>query len=94
MTTKKKKGLYIYQQTFCNGDWHYYNFPCIRSKSHFRLYLKEKDKVDYYKKDYKIKGISFKTVIQLDPYQDDKVGAWNERKSWKRNSRKRKQWQK
>lgn len=94
MVTKKKKGINIYKKAFLWGCWDCYDFPCIRKKSHYRKALRQKDIVDDYKKDYKIKGISSNYVCELDPYQDDKAMAWNERRSWKRNSKKKKQWEK
>lgn len=92
--TKKKKGINIYKKIFRWGCWDCYNFPCFRKKSHYRKALRQKDIVDDYKKDYKIKSISSNYVCELDPYQDDKAMAWNERRSWKRNSKKKKQWEK
>lgn len=83
MNTNKNKRIYT----------NYNFFPCIRRLSNHRLYVRIKDIVDdYIKEGYKLSPISFDEIRQRDNYEDKNVNAWNERKSWKRNSKRKHQW--
>lgn len=66
----------------------FWNFPCIRRKSGFKRLLKHNDTC----KEFGIKGCPIEDTDYLDPYQDERAMAWNERKSWKRNSKRKHQW--
>jgi hypothetical protein len=66
----------------------YWNFPCIRRKSGFKRLLKQNDVC----KEFGVKGYPIKDTEYLDPYQDENVKSWSERKSWKRNSKRKHQW--
>lgn len=66
----------------------YWNFPCIRRKSGFKRLLKQNDIC----KEFGVKGYPIKDTEYLDPYQDENVKSWSERKSWKRNSKRKHQW--
>ena len=67
----------------------YYPLLCfIRHKSHFKLLLKQNEIC----KEFGVKGISKETVAEYDPWNDDKISSYRDRKSWKRNSKRKHQW--
>lgn len=75
-----------------DGGERWYWFPCIRHPKGFKRLLIIKYVVDSDYKGIKIKRISGKKAHMLDPWNDYQVTSWNERKSWKRKTKKRKQY--
>lgn len=65
-----------------------WNFPYIRKKSNF----KKIQQLNCICKEFGVKGYSNEYILKLNPYNDDKAMAWNEKKSWKRNSKRKHQW--
>ena len=85
----KDKIKWLYQITYNSYyDMEFCNIPCIRRKSNYRQCLRFNDIC----KEFKVKGISPKKLNELNPYNDDQAMAWNERKNWKRNSKRKHQW--
>ena len=70
----------------------YFNFPCCREKSGYRNLLQIKEKINDYRKDYKLKLYHSNWLWERNPYNDTLAQAWLERKSWKRNSKRKHQW--
>lgn len=65
-----------------------FNFPCIHHKKGFKQSVIFNDIC----KEFGVKGYSKEYINELDPWNDDNAMAWNERKSWKRNSKRPHQW--
>lgn len=64
------------------------NFPCNRHKRGFKKIQQFNDIC----KEFGVKGYSNEYYRELDPWNDDNAMAWNEKKSWKRNSKRKHQW--
>ncbi len=95
------KDRYIYKLTKSHRNWfcfpvseelEYFNFPIIRRKSRHRAYLRIQAALTYDWGDFKLKNYTNKSVSLRDPYEDTRSSAWGERKSWKRNSVRKKQY--
>lgn len=73
-------------------DWRYYtsrdNMPFYRRKSNYKKLMK----FNVTCKEFGIKGISKETLQRYDSWEDDPVSSYGERKSWKRNSKRKHQW--
>jgi hypothetical protein len=94
------KNKYIWE--LCEKHWSYfydhisrgigyYNMPVVRSKSGYRNYLRTQATIEDYS-DYRLKKYSKESMSLRDDYEDTAVAAYSERKSWKRNSKRRHQW--
>lgn len=105
MRKDKVKWLYIESPRRLHCTWHCpytyeeeydsylneedsWNFPFIRRKNGY----KKLQQFNVTCKEFGVKGYSSKKVEELNPYNDDRAMAWNERKSWKRNSKRKHQW--
>lgn len=73
-----------------NSYWEEYHnlIPYFRGKKNYTLLLRHNATC----KEFGVKQIPSETIIEYDAWQDDKVGSYNERKSWKRNSKRPHQW--
>ena len=69
----------------------YFNIPFCRGKSGYRNLLRTRAKLKEYKNEYKIKFRSMDWIRERDPYEDRFVQVWSERKCWKRNSKRKRQ---
>lgn len=73
-----------------NSYWNeYYNLlPYFRHKKNYAFLLRHNATC----KEFGVKPMPLETILQYDAWQDDSVVAYNERKSWKRNSKRPHQW--
>lgn len=66
----------------------FHRFPCFRSKLGYRklkrLYAKCQD--------FGVKMMDKKSIEAVNPWNEDCVSSWAERKSWKRNSKRKHQY--
>ena len=85
----EKHWSYFYSHVSYGAD--YYNIPTFRSKSGYRNYLRTQATIEDYS-DYRLKKYSKESMSLRDDYEDTAVAAYSERKSWKRNSKRRHQW--
>lgn len=92
---KDKKYNY---QTYIIDVWGHecevYNLPYHRKPKNFKYMLKLKDTIKYLNKEdgIIIKRITNKELKNYDNYEDIPVSAYSERKSWKRNSKRKHQY--
>lgn len=93
---KDRKWLYSTYQEYCYWSRKmetYYNLPWLRSPSNHRFTLRLKDLTDDLRKDgYNLKHITKEEIRRLNSWEDIHVSAFSERRSWKRNSKRRHQW--
>lgn len=100
-----KKCKWLYQPSNKRDYWFHYhtnhdmfalkfckqctNFPCFRSPKYLRQYLKQKQicKEEHIKCRY-----NHEFLLDRDRRSDIYVSAWFEKKSWKRNSKRKHQW--
>ena len=66
----------------------YWNIPYIRHKNGYKKLLQMYEIC----KEFGVKGISKETIAKYDPWNDDKISSYRDRKSWKRNSKRPHQW--
>lgn len=92
---KDKKWLYSGEMEY--NFWSkqietYYNIPYFRSPKNYKCIMKIMAYIDELSQEYKIKRISKEILRNYDAFEDIRVAAHDERKSWKRNSKRKHQY--
>lgn len=87
---KKYPSYWWWNREYREDCW---NLPWLRSPSNYKWLLRAVDSISSLNRDgYKIKPIKKEILRNYNSWEEIRVSAYSERRSWKRNSKNKRQW--